>query len=113
MTLKLPEPLPYDYVDELIDNNFKFRYHKYEQKQTDGTRIEVGRWLCWHRDHRRTQVSRPFMSMESDITRKDNLEDDYIYWGGSGGAMYWYAEEMNDEDIDHYLEAYVGGGELE
>lgn len=110
---QLPEPLPYDYVDELIDTNFKFKYHVYNQKQRDGTKIEVARWLCWPNGRRRTQVSRPFISMETDFNIKDNFDAEYITWGGSGGAMYWTDEEMNDDDIDAYLEVYIGGGELE
>lgn len=32
MTLRLPEPLPYDFVDELIDSQFEFKSHEYKDE---------------------------------------------------------------------------------
>lgn len=103
MSLRIPEPLPYDYVDEYIDSQFFF---------TDSKEYYDGASLIAHHCEPRMGTGRnqSFPQLMIDLKEDSYYETDpdgYLTeWNGSGDSMYWIAE-WSDEDTEEYLNTQI------
>lgn len=98
--LKLPEPLPYDYVDELINQKFLFRT---EVSYYLGARMNIFR--AWPRGEdgglgQRGNTNNPLISWKYDHYGSD--KDDEIVWNGMGGHK-WTSEEFTEKELDLFV----------
>lgn len=103
MKLKLPEPLPYDFVDEWIDMRLKF----YSRPHQDSN-------LTYHRavprnskDINSGNYGRHVFELIDDWTVEDSdrwEEDEYGYWNYPNLFSYHYtAREWSEDAIDEFL----------
>lgn len=100
MPVRLPKPLPYDVVDELIDANFKFGEDTWENP--DGTTRTRG-W-CRRHDGSSSWYARPIFELMFDVDYWDDHEDvdGYVYWDGGPGVLA-SKPDWNDEKVDKFL----------
>lgn len=97
MTLKLPIPLPYDYVDELLDETYVFTVTELSDDQV----------ICEARFRdpaRRTgNYSRLLFSLLDDSIDSEEDEDGYVNYPYSHDGMVWTAEGLSKEEINEIL----------
>jgi hypothetical protein len=103
MTLKLPTPLPYDVVDQLIDEEFKFGKETFEDEII---------WWCQRRNPDYT-AGRPLTSnygrslfelLDDYDGRRTEDADGYVTVRHVSKGMRWTAQELTDEEIDEVLQ---------
>lgn len=113
MTLRLPEPLPYDYVDELLDNDYVWATAWFMDTEDELGNVypeEVRMTYSYARrldEQFRTSVSNypnPFMEVKGEINYDAYAEDKegYIDFPSEYGFS-WTAEEWDDQKVDEYL----------
>lgn len=113
MTLKLPEPLPYDFIDEWLDETYKFSTETYEDLfDENGRRHDQPITYQYQVCERRTDdefggVSnfiRPIFELckNADYSHLPYDEEGYVTYSGLGG---WWCPmvELTDEAIDIIL----------
>lgn len=98
--LKLPEPLPYEFVDEMIDDTVRFA--KDEWTDDDG---EFYLWYATGWDGRTSNYGRKMFDLIQDVPAREYVydKDGYITdW--SGGVEVIYSDGGPTEyEIDHYF----------
>lgn len=102
MSVKLPTPLPYDYVDQLIDDSFEF----FDETYTDHEGNHVKHFFA-HRtgNQYRGNFSRLMFSFHD--TGYDSIEEDedgFAYIEYDLGGMNWRAEPLTDKELEYLLE---------
>ena len=96
---RLPEPMPYSYVDEWIDSRIVFSKDSYIE---DGCRVQV----CSARPKSGTigNFVRALYSLLDDYFAYQDMaedEDGYIEW--FGGYPQLYSKPMTEEELDEYI----------
>lgn len=99
MTLRLPEVLPYDAVDEWIDSTVIFETD--EWTDNDGVTWQTPIATLANRDI--SNFGRTFYSLLGDSPSREEDEDGYVQWQGSMTCMRWTAKELTEEEIDEIL----------
>lgn len=102
MTLRLPEPLPYDYVDALIDSRLTFQekvYHLFMDCDEVTVIIAYPRGI----DARRGNTMRMMMELIDDHPKSlDEDSEGYAHTPMDFSFLYT-AEPMTEEEVDRYL----------
>lgn len=100
MTLRLPEPLPYDFVDEMIDESTDF---------TSYCRLEDNRtvWYANPHDYDWGNFVRALVEFNDDLEvyeDDDLIEDEEGYVDGHElrWGMFWCANEWTEEDLNDW-----------
>lgn len=107
MTLKLPTPLPYDVVDELIDAEIEFY---------DETADDLIYWYAQRRNYNYQEgipltstFTRQMFDVFDDISaREKEDEQGYVVCTFLPEGMVWTAKELTDKEIDHILALETG-----
>lgn len=95
---KLPTPLPYDYVDELLDETYNF-VDKTGYYSGDVVRTHY----AFRKDNKpRSTTPNSLISWKYDYYGGDNYESESIEWHGLGGYEYT-AEPFTEEELDTYV----------
>jgi hypothetical protein len=107
--LKLPEPLPYDYVDELIDSTTEFVYEEWLYDDEDPEGVVMCAWSAHRIGRQATNEPRTMYDLMDDSPywyEEDEdgylMSDDVAY-----KAMEWSAEEITEADIDMWVKTAV------
>ena len=107
MTLKLPTPLPYDFVDQMLDEELKFG-----SDQDDDTII----WWCYRRDtdpkagrFLTSNYGRQMFELLDDHEDKQTEDaEGYVTVYHLSKGMCWTATELTDEEVDSLLHLETG-----
>lgn len=95
MKLKLPKPLPYDFIDQMIDENIDFYDEPHEE---EGYIIHFAEPR--YGDY--GSEGRSLFSLEDSIFLGD--EQEYVEWSGwSGDAWWWTAKELTEDELEQFL----------
>lgn len=106
MTLKLGEPLDYDYVDELLDNNYM--WVDYIGGYEEGCPVVYHNAFLLNENFntiKRSTFSNLMFELKEDeehLTFHEEDEEGYIHYRGHF-TYTWKAEEMTEEEIDKEL----------
>lgn len=109
MKLKLPEPLSYDVVDQMIDETWTFRVDEWED--TDHNTNETTRftqWVCRPKIGAISNWGRDLFELVTDVP-DDNEEDEdgYVDWPYSHG-MVWTTRAWTEEELDDWVKSASG-----
>lgn len=103
MRLRAPKPLPYKYVDRLIDETYEFHTSVYGSED-DGLVLHT----CSHRQredlHNYDRLVFEVINEDHEYYASQEDEDGYHPW--HGGGMEWIAE-WTDEDTERVLDTEV------
>ena len=98
--VKLPEPFPYDYVDELIDEAFDFYQDEDEELVYFHARLKSGGVS--------THINQ-FITLKTDVYWREigmedsegYLDDKHVFW--SGETAHGYATPLSEEEVLYHL----------
>lgn len=102
MSTRLPESLPYKYIDEYLDGKFVFNTYTY----TDHEDVEWTAYSAQLRDSGRYRgnYARQMIGLVDDTMGGwEEDEEGYINYEGSFG-MVWRAEPLTEEELDFLLD---------
>ena len=102
MSTKLPEPLPYEYVDELIDSEIEFEQFLHTTPEKDELIVFTATYRDRHRY--RGNFSRDLISLievNYDFVEED--EEGFCDLPHASG-MKWRAQELTEEEIERILD---------
>jgi len=109
--LKLPEPLPYDAVDELINETLVFETYQWIDPETkEEWSVPVAYYLDGHRVSNYRRQMAEVLDDIGYLVHKEEDEDGYVD-GSSVSGMCWIAE-WSDEDTENKLNQIFGNVEL-
>lgn len=116
MTLRLPEPLPYDFVDQMIDDTVEFQSHEWTESETVGdiqyiTQYKAITAVPTTGCSTRGNVVRGMFQVvnDSDTHCFDKNEEGREYlenW--FGGQEHIVSEDLPDEELDMILDGIFG-----
>lgn len=104
MSLKLPEPLPYSYVDKMLDLTYKFSHDVWE----DHEGIEWESHSCRFQETQRPTSTYPRSMFNTiPLPRYDWMEEDeegYVDGTELTSGFCWRAEPLSDEELEYLIE---------
>jgi hypothetical protein len=106
MTLKLPEPLPYDYVDELISSETTFKVRTVDIfVEEDGDYWPMNYFTAIPTDDGRiTNTRNQLMAIKMDHFESEEEEEENGYVNWRGGGWRWDADGgFTEEELDEYV----------
>lgn len=103
MSLRLPEPLPYDYVDKMIEQTYKFTHDVW----TDNDGIEWETHHCRFRNptkHTSTFPRSFFNTIPLPEYHFEEDEEGYVDGTDLNFGFYWRAEPLTEDEFEFVMD---------